>query len=103
MVYLAYSGGGACDPTYAVGYLVADQAEDLLKADNWYKEPAAVLHRGSVEGIEGPGHNSFFRDEKGDLMIAYHAQEREQYHQRCAAFHRVYINEQGMPLLHLPQ
>ncbi|MCI9073533.1 MAG: family 43 glycosylhydrolase [Lachnospiraceae bacterium] len=102
-VYLAYSGGGACDPTYAVGYLVADQGEDLLKADNWYKEPAAVLHRGSVEGIEGPGHNSFFRDEKGDLMIAYHAQEREQYHQRCATFHRVYVNEQGMPLLHLPQ
>ncbi len=101
-VYLAYSGGGACDPTYAVGCLVAAQGDDLLKTDNWYKEPAAMLHRGSVEGIEGPGHNSFFRDEKGDLMIAYHAQDVEKSHKRCAAFHRVYINGQGMPLLHIP-
>lgn len=102
-VYLAYSGGGACDPTYVVGYLVADQKEDLLDVSNWYKEPAAMLHRGSVEGIEGPGHNSFFHDENGDLMIAYHAQERDKYNMRCTAFHRVHINEQGMPLLHLPQ
>lgn len=101
-VYLAYSGGGACDPTYAVGCLVADQEEDLLDVDNWYKEPAAMLHRGSVEGIEGPGHNSFFHDEKGALMIAYHAQDVEKSHKRCAAFHRVYINGQGMPLLHVP-
>ena len=101
-VYLAYSGGGACDPTYAVGCLVADQEDDLLDVDNWYKEPAAMLHRGSVEGIEGPGHNSFFRDEKGELMIAYHAQDVEKSHKRCTAFHRVYVNEQGMPLLHIP-
>lgn len=101
-VYLAYSGGGACDPTYAVGYLVASRGEDLLRAANWYKEPAAMLHRGSVQGIEGPGHNSFFRDEKGELMIAYHAQDMENTHKRCAAFHRVYFNEQGMPLLHIP-
>lgn len=101
-VYLAYSGGGACDPTYAVGYLVAEQNDDLLDVNNWYKEPAAMLHRGSIEGIEGPGHNSFFRDENGDLMIAYHAQERDKYNMRCTTFHRVYINEQGMPLLHLP-
>ena len=101
-VYLAYSGGGACDRTYAVGYLVAEQNDDLLDVNNWYKEPAAMLHRGSIEGIEGPGHNSFFRDENGDLMIAYHAQERDKYNMRCTTFHRVYINEQGMPLLHLP-
>lgn len=101
-VYLAYSGGGACDPTYAVGYLVAAQGDDLLKADNWYKEPAAMFHRGSVEGIEGPGHNSFFRDEKGELMIAYHAQDVEKSHKRCTAFHRVYVNGQGMPLLQIP-
>ena len=101
-IYLAYSGGGACDPTYAVGYLVASRGEDLLKAENWYKEPAAMLHRGSVEGIEGPGHNSFFRDEEGELMIAYHAQDMEKTHKRCAAFHRVYFNGQGMPLLHIP-
>lgn len=102
-VYLVYSGGGACDPTYAVGYLVAEQEADLLNVESWYKEPAAMLHRGSVEGIEGPGHNSFFRDENGELMIAYHAQEMEQYHKRCTTFHRVYVNEQGMPLLHIPQ
>ena len=101
-VYLAYSGGGACDPTYAVGYLVAQQQADLLDVRNWYKEPAAMLHRGSVEGIEGPGHNSFFWNEKGELMVAYHAQEMDRHHMRCTTFHRVYINGQGMPLLHVP-
>ncbi len=101
-VYLAYSGGGACEPTYAVGYLVADQKDDLLDVKSWYKEPAAMLHRGSVEGIEGPGHNSFFRNEEGQLMIAYHAQEMEQHHMRCTTFHQVYVSGQGMPLLHIP-
>lgn len=101
-VYLAYSGGGACDPTYAVGYLVANQEDDLLDTDSWYKEPAAMLHRGSLEGIEGPGHNSFFRNEEGELMIAYHAQDTLKSHMRCAAFHRVYVNGRGMPLLNAP-
>lgn len=98
-LYLAYSGGDACGYTYAVGYLKASMDADLLDVNSWTKEPTAVLASGYVDGIQGPGHNSFFRDEAGNLMIAYHAQEREKYFSRCSAFHRVHISKSGFPLL----
>lgn len=100
-VYLAYSGGDACGYYYTVGYLTAPQGKDLLDTENWTKLPTAVLSSSSIEGIQGPGHNSFFRDEQGRLMIAYHAQEREHYFKRCSAFHRVHISSSGFPLLNV--
>lgn len=99
MLYLAYSGGAATGYTYAVGYLKASMDADLLDVSSWTKEPTAVLASGYVDGIQGPGHNSFFQDEAGNLMIAYHAQEREKYFCRCSAFHRVHISKNGFPLL----
>lgn len=98
-LYLAYSGGDACGATYAVGYLRASLDADLLEPDSWTKEPAPALASGYVDGIQGPGHNSFFRDEEGDIMIAYHAQERERFFNRCCAFHRVHLSKSGFPLL----
>lgn len=100
-VYLAYSGGDACGYYYAVGYLTAAADSNLLNAENWTKLPTAVFSSSSIEGIQGPGHNSFFRDEQGRLMIAYHAQEREKYFKRCSAFHRVHVSKSGFPLLNV--
>ena len=100
-VYLSYSGGDACGYYYAVGYLTAFAGSDLLDAGNWTKLPAPVLSSSSIEGIQGPGHNSFFRDEQGRLMIAYHAQEREKHFKRCSAFHRVHLSKSGFPLLNV--
>ncbi len=100
-VYLAYSGGDACGYYYAIGYLTASGKENLLDINVWEKLPAPVMHSGSVEGIQGPGHNSFFRDETGTLMIAYHGQERDKYFKRCSAFHRVHISKSGFPLLNV--
>ncbi len=100
-IYLAYSGGAACGYYYAVGYLTASVKDDLLKVENWIKLPTPVLSSASIEGIQGPGHNSFFRDEQGRLMIAYHGQEREKYFKRCSAFHRVHISKSGFPLLNV--
>lgn len=100
-VYLAYSGGDACGYYYAVGYLTAAAESDLLDVGNWTKLPTPVLSSSSIEGIQGPGHNSFFRDEQGRLMIAYHAQEREKYFKRCSAFHRVHLSKSGFPLLNV--
>lgn len=100
-VYLAYSGGDACGYYYTVGYLTAPAGSDLLDTGNWTKLPTAVFSSSSVKGIQGPGHNSFFRDEQGRLMIAYHAQERKKYFKRCTAFHRVHISESGFPLLNV--
>ena len=100
-IYLSYSGGDACGYSYAVGYLTASVRDDLLDPGNWAKQPAPVLCSASVEGIQGPGHNSFFRDEEGKLMIAYHAQEREKHFKRCTAFHRVHLSKGGFPLLNV--
>ncbi len=100
-IYLAFSGGAACGPAYVVGYLKAKVSDELLDASAWEKEPTAVLHLQSIEGIVGPGHNSFFYDEEGRLMIAYHAQEREKYFCRCSAYHRVHLSKSGFPLLNV--
>lgn len=100
-VYLAFSGGAACGYSYAIGYLVANKGDDLLKAEVWKKEPAPVLCSTFIRGIEGPGHNSFFYDEDGRLMVAYHAQETEKYHKRCTTMHRVHIGIEGFPFLNM--
>lgn len=98
-IYVAYSGGSANGYSYAIGYLVADLDADLLDPKNWKKEPAPVLASTYIDGIEGPGHNSFFRNEKGQLMIAYHAQEFEKYNARCTTMHGVHIGNNGFPYL----
>ncbi|MCF0242922.1 MAG: glycosyl hydrolase, partial [Treponema sp.] len=86
---------------YVVGYLRAKVTDDLLNPKSWKKEPTAMLHLMSVKNRLGPGHNSFFKDENGKLMIAYHAQEREKYNCRCSAYHRVHISKSGLPLLNV--
>ena len=100
-IYLAYSGGDACGYSYAVGYLVAEDGADLLRTDSWRKLPSPALRSTFVEGIQGPGHNSFFRDEEGRLMIAYHAQERGKYNCRCSTYHRVHFSADGFPMLNV--
>ncbi|MDE7060716.1 MAG: family 43 glycosylhydrolase [Lachnospiraceae bacterium] len=100
-IYLAYSGGDACGYSYAVGYLVAEDGADLLDISSWKKFPSPMLRSTFVKGIQGPGHNSFFQDEDGRWMIAYHAQEREKYHCRCSTYHRVHFSADGLPMLNV--
>ena len=95
-IYLAFSGGSANAYSYAVGYMIADVNADLLDIKNWVKTPCPVLSSYSV-GIDGPGHNSFYRSEDGKTMVAYHGQ----LHTRCSAVHRVHFNKHGFPLLNM--
>lgn len=88
-IYLTYSGGDACGYSYAVGYLKISEDENLLDANVWEKQPTPFLHTGCVAGELGPGHNSFFYDEEGKLYVAYHIQERNQYHKRCGTYHEM--------------
>lgn len=100
-IYLAYSGGDACGYSYAVGYLIAEDGADLLDISSWKKLSSPMLRSTFVEGIQGPGHNSFFQDEEGRWMIAYHAQERKDYHCRCSTYHRVHFAADGLPMLNV--
>ena len=96
-VYLGYSGGSANSYTYAVGLLTADDDADLLCVENWKKSETPVLSFYSVEGEYGPGHHSFYTDEQGELMIAYHAEDALDHVIRCDGIRRVHFDIEGRP------
>ena len=100
-VWLAYSGGSANAYTYALGLLSADGGDDLLRLSAWEKSIAPVLTFHSVPGEYGPGHNSFFVDEQGDWMIAYHAETGIAEHLRCDGIRRVHFRRDGSPYLQM--
>lgn len=97
-VYLTYSGGAANSYTYALGLLTADEEADLLDRRVWTKAKTPVLTYYSVQGEYGPGHNSFFTDAQGNLMIAYHAEETMESRLRCDGIRRVHFDIHGEPV-----
>lgn len=99
-VYIAYSGGAATGYTYTVGLLSIPRGGDYLDAAAWYKPSTPALSYYSLEGVYGPGHNSFCRDVDGTLLILYHGEEQLVKHgTRCSAMHRVHFNAKGVPVL----
>ncbi len=96
-VYLTYSGGSANAYTYVLGLLTANAGDDLLDTASWEKSGHPVLSYYSVEGEYGPGHNSFFTDEDGNLMIAYHGETGIREHLRCVGIRRVHFDAERRP------
>lgn len=96
-VYLTYSGGAANGYTYALGLLTADGTDDLLELKNWKKSHYPVLSFYSVSGEYGPGHNSFFVNDREELMIAYHGETDIKEHLRCDGIRRVHFRNDGSP------
>lgn len=97
-VYLTYSGGDACGYTYVLGLLTADETQDLTDISVWEKSCTPVLSFYSVEGHYGPGHNSFFVDDGGNLMIAYHGETSLESRLRCDGIRRVHFDIHGEPV-----
>ena len=95
-IYLTYSGGAANGYTYAVGLFTADNDADLLDMASWSKSITPVMNFYNVDEY-GPGHNSFYTDENGNLMIAYHAETELHEHLRCDMIRRVCYKEDGVP------
>ena len=96
-VYLTYSGGSADSYTYALGLLTADEKDCLTDPAAWTKSTAPVLTFRSVQGEYGPGHNSFFVNDRGEMMIAYHAETGIREHLRCDGIRRVHFRADGSP------
>ena len=71
-VHLTYSASatGAC---YCMGMLSASASADLLDPNAWTKSRHPVLKTSAAAGMYGPGHNSFFKDDSGETVMAYHA------------------------------
>jgi len=101
-VYLTYSGGAACGYTYVLGLLSIPRGSDFLNVGAWKKSSTPVLSYYSIDGVYGPGHNSFFQDYDGNIMMMYHGeQELVPFGNRCTAMHRVHFNRQGLPIFDL--
>jgi len=103
MVYLMYSGGAAGGDSYVIGCLKISCDGDLLCPEAWEKSKTPLLSSFLLEGIYGPGHNSFVTDEEGTLLLLYHAQETEGRVQRCTGIHRVHFAKNGAPVLTMTQ
>lgn len=102
MVYVTYSGGAACGYTYALGLLKIHRGCDFLNVNEWEKASTPVLSYYSIDGVYGPGHNSFFKDYNGDTIIMYHGEaEIIGFGTRCSAMHRVHFNKKGVPVFNM--
>ncbi len=102
-VYVTYSGGSANRYTYALGLLTADIDSDLSDFRSWTKSITPVLTFYSVKGEYGPGHNSFFVNDDGELMIAYHAETSLTEMLRCDGIRRVHFRQDGTPYFQMAQ
>ncbi|MBT1162039.1 family 43 glycosylhydrolase [Bifidobacterium sp. SO1] len=100
-VYLTYSGGDACGYLYALGLLTAKVGDDLTDPGNWTKRNVPVLTFRSIDGVCGPGHNAFFVDPEGNLMISYHGETSYESRLRCDGIHRVHFGIDGRPVFDL--
>ncbi len=96
-VYVTYSGGSANAFTYALGLLTADTHADLTDISSWTKSITPVLTFYSVDGEYGPGHNSFYTNEEGEFMIAYHGETAIDGRLRCDGIRRVHFRSDGTP------
>ena len=96
-VYLTYSGGSADSYTYALGLLTARSEDCLTDPAAWTKSITPVLTFRSVPSEYGPGHNSFFVNDRGETMIAYHAETGIHEHLRCDGIRRVHFRADGSP------
>ena len=64
----------------------------------WSKRGTPVVSFYSVKGEYGPGHNSFYEDEDGNLMIAYHGELGLEEHLRCDGIRRIHFGKDGEPV-----
>lgn len=97
VVYLSVSGGSACGDSYAVGFLIADEKDDLLNIVNWRKKSFPIHTSYTIPGEYGPGHNSFFTDDNDNVYIVYHAKEALKDAPRCTGIKLMDFDEDGEP------
>jgi GH43 family beta-xylosidase len=102
MVYVTYSGGAAGGYTYALGLLSIPRGSNYLDVRAWKKANTPVLSYYSIKDVYGPGHNSFFRDYDGSVMIMYHGEVKiAAQDTRCTGMHRVHFNKDRAPVFNL--
>ena len=84
-IYVFFSASGT-GSEYCVGRLEIDEKADLMNASNWKKLDYPVLSTANLNGESGPGHNCFVTDEKGRLLIVYHARPSSHSSKNCGSY-----------------
>ena len=93
------------DHTYCVGLLTATDGDDLTNIANFQKSNYPVIHRYSVPGQIGAGHNSFVKDKDGTDILMIHGIPMENYlhdpkdWRRYPCFRAVVWDEENYPHL----
>lgn len=83
IVFFSASGTGA---EYCMGMVYTDIDSDPMKKESWTKPGTPVLSTEDLTGEVGPGHNSFVTDEKGRLLLVYHARPEAHLHKECGTY-----------------
>ncbi len=76
-VYVAFSASST-GVAYCLGLLTADEDADLLDPASWQKSRYPILESDWDKGLLGPGHNTFFEDENGQVMTSFHARNYDE-------------------------
>ena len=81
-IYVTYSAS-ATGIEYCIGLLCADESSDIMDASSWSKASEPILKTADFPEQYGPGHNCFTVDEKGNIVIVYHARDRKCFENKC--------------------
>ena len=84
-IFVFFSASGTGEE-YCMGMLYADINADLMNISSWKKLPHPVLETKDLIDEAGPGHNSFVVDEKGKLLLIYHARPVSHAEKKCGTF-----------------
>lgn len=76
-IYITYSASDT-GPAYCIGLLWANEGDDLMDISAWHKLNHPVLCTDEEKGLYGPGHNSFFTGDDGEICMAYHARQYDE-------------------------
>jgi len=96
-VYLGYAAADARGYLYSTGLLTANIHADLTDPTVWKKEITPVVSFKTLDDRFGCGHHSFFVDDDGNLMFAYHAMTEIGTKIACDGMHRIHFDRTGRP------
>jgi len=97
VITMAYSGASV-NRTYVIGRMTATPGTDLLNPDNWKNDNYPMLTSDWENGVYGPGHNSFIKDEDGVDLLVFHARN-DLGGSRDTMIRRIHWAADGYPIL----
>ena len=71
-IFMTYSVSDT-SAAYCMGLMWMDEKDDPMDISAWHKLNHPVFVTDVEKGIYGPGHNTFFTNEKGDVFTSFHA------------------------------